>query len=73
MLCKETNHLWLGRFSVRLMQLRRDISWPRAVARGVLAHAYLSDLSPEKAALLDQQGRDSARPGRGSVGGDHWR
>ena len=53
MLCKETNHLWLGRFSVRLMQLRRDISWPRAVTRAVLAHAYLSDLSPEKAALLE--------------------
>jgi hypothetical protein len=53
MLCKETNHLWLGRFSVRLMQLRRDISWPRAVTRAVVAHAYLSDLSPEKAALLE--------------------
>jgi hypothetical protein len=53
MLCEESNHLWLGRFALRLTQLRTDISWPRAVMRAVAAHAYCSDLEPEYAALLD--------------------
>jgi len=64
MLCKETNQLWLGRFSLRLMQLRRDISCPRAVMRAVGAHAYLSDLAPERAALLESTAQQRPRGAR---------
>jgi hypothetical protein len=53
MYCDETNHLWLGRFAVRLMQLRQDMTLPSAVARAVKAHGYASDLGPERAAELD--------------------
>jgi hypothetical protein len=53
MYCNETNHLWLGRFAVRLMQLRQDMTLPSAVARAVKAHGYAADIGPERAAELD--------------------
>jgi hypothetical protein len=71
MLCNETNHLWLGRFSTRLVQLRQDISWRRAVMRAVAAHPYLSDLAPEKAALLESR-ISMASQGTGSRHAAGW-
>lgn len=53
MLCENTTHHWLGRFAVRLMQLRQNISLPVAVARAVRAYAHSSDMVPEAAAQLD--------------------
>jgi hypothetical protein len=53
MLCQQTTHQWLGRFALRLMQLRQDISLPTAVTRAVYAHAHSSDMPPEDAAQLD--------------------
>ena len=53
MLCKESTHLWIGRFAVRLMALRKTISMPTAVARAVNAYGYACDLRPEDAARLD--------------------
>jgi len=50
---KSSSHLWLGRFCIRLMQLRQDISLPRAVTRAVAAHAHSSHLRPEAAAEMD--------------------
>jgi len=48
-----SSHLWLGRFCVRLMQLRQDISLPRAVTRAVAAFAHASRQVPEVAAEID--------------------
>ncbi len=53
MLCKVTNHLWLGRFSVELMRLREGLSLPSAVSRAVYAHGHSSHLRPEEAAAFD--------------------
>jgi len=53
MLCEQTTHQWLGRFAVRLMQLRQNISLPAAVTRAVCFHAHSSDMLPEAAAQLD--------------------
>ncbi len=53
MLCKVSNHLWLGRFSVELMRLREGLSLPNAVSRAVYAHAHASHLSPEDAAARE--------------------
>lgn len=53
MLCEQTTHQWLGRFAVRLMQLRQNISLPAAVTRAVCSHAHSSDMLPEAAAQLD--------------------
>jgi len=53
MQCKQSSHLWLGRFCIRLMQLRRDMTLPRAVTRAVAAHAHSSHLPPEAAAAMD--------------------
>jgi hypothetical protein len=64
MFCYSSNHLWLGRFSLRLTQLRRDLTWPHAVSRAVVAHAYLSDLDPESAAQLDAAIRFRERSAR---------
>jgi len=49
----QSSHLWLGRFCIRLMQLRRDMTLPRAVTRAVAAHAHSSHLRPEAAAEMD--------------------
>ena len=38
MLCHQSTHEWLGRFAVRLMQLRQDISLPHAVKRAVVVY-----------------------------------
>jgi len=51
--CKQSTHLWLGRFCIRLMQLRHDMTLPRAVTRAVAAYGHSSDLSPEVAAEID--------------------
>ncbi len=53
MLCKASNHLWLGRFSVELMRLREGLSLPGAVSRAVYAHAHSGHLGPEDAAAND--------------------
>ncbi len=53
MLCKASNHLWLGRFSVELMRLREGLSLPGAVSRAVYAHAHSGHLGPEDAAVCD--------------------
>lgn len=53
MYCEKKNHLWLGRFAVRLMQLRQDMTLSSAVARAVKAHAYAADMAPETAAERD--------------------
>jgi hypothetical protein len=53
MLCDETTHLWLGRFCVRLMQLRGSMSLREAVSRAVAAHGRFADMIPEDAAQLD--------------------
>jgi len=52
MLCDQSTHVWLGRFSLRLMQLRPSISWPSAVTRAVQAFALSSDLNPEQMAAI---------------------
>ncbi len=70
MLCKDSTHLWLGRFAMRLTTLRPDIQWPRAVMRAVAAHAYTCDLDPDYAAFLDATASasvlDSPRSGAGT-------
>lgn len=53
MLYQQNTHQWLGRFAVRLMQLRQNISLPAAVARAVRAYAHSSEMLPEAAAQLD--------------------
>lgn len=53
MLCDQTTHLWLGRFSVRLMQLREGLTLSAAVRRAVAAHAHSRDMMPEQAARID--------------------
>ena len=53
MLCDQKTHIWLGRFCVRLMELRQSIPLPAAVTRAVAAHAHSSDLAPEEAARID--------------------
>ena len=51
--CDKKNHLWLGRFAVRLMQIRQEMTLSSAVARAVKAHGYAAELHPERAAELD--------------------
>lgn len=53
MICAQTNHLWLGRFSVALMKLRNGTSLPAAVSRAVVAHEHLHDMIPEEAAAIE--------------------
>ena len=53
MLCDQTTHLWLGRFSVRLMQLREGLALPAAVRRAVAARAHSRAMLPEHAARID--------------------
>jgi hypothetical protein len=67
MLCDQTTHLWLGRFSLRLMQLLPGLSMPRAVTRAVHAFGLSSDLNPEQmatidAAVLHRAARDKSSP-----------
>jgi hypothetical protein len=53
MICRQENHLWLGRFSVALMRLRQGTSLPAAVSRAVRAHERLHDMDPEDAAVVE--------------------
>ena len=53
MQCEQKNHLWLGRFAVRLMELRQDITLSAAVGRAVRAHGWAAELRPEAAAEID--------------------
>lgn len=48
-----SSHLWLSRFSVRLLAQRPDMPWQRAVARAVVAYGHSSDIAPEEAADID--------------------
>ena len=53
MLCEQSTHVWLGRFSQRLMQLYPGIKWRTAVARGVYAFPHAHELTSEEAARFD--------------------
>ena len=44
---------WLGRFAVRIMQLRNEVPLYEAANRAVVVRAYASNLLPERAAELD--------------------
>ncbi|HEY4065902.1 MAG TPA: hypothetical protein VGM74_03325 [Burkholderiaceae bacterium] len=44
---------WAARFALRLMELRPDMSLRNAVARGAVAEALATGLSPEDAAHVD--------------------
>jgi len=48
----QTSHLWLARFSARLMRLRPGMSFPSAVHRAVAVYGYADDWDPEDAALF---------------------
>jgi hypothetical protein len=73
MLCDQSSHVWLGRFSLRLMQLRPGLSMPRAVTRAVHAFALSSDLNPEQVATMDAAVLQRAGSDRGDRFGDHER
>jgi hypothetical protein len=53
MICEQSNHQWLGRFAIRLMQLDDDVTLPQAVRRAVAAHAHAGDMLPEEAAGIE--------------------
>ena len=48
-----TARRWLGRFAVRLMQLRHEVPLHQAAHRAVSAQIYAGHLLPERAAELD--------------------
>ena len=55
MLCKQSNHDWLGRFAIHLMRMHDDVSLPEAVRRAVVAHGHAASLPPEEAAAIESR------------------
>lgn len=63
----QSSHLRLSRFAILFLQLRPDVSWQRAISRGVAAYAYASDIDPEAVARIDARVSSLVlRPGRRS-------